>query len=496
MKQSFNTYEKYKNTEVDWIGEIPEEWEVIPLRRVLIQRKEKNDPIKTENLLSLSLKRGVIPYKDKDPGGNKAKSDFSSYILAYPEDIVVNSMNVVVGSVGLSRYFGAVSPVYYVFKKRNTYDSIHFFNAIFQNVMFQKSLFGLGNGILYVESKTSGKLNTIRMRIPMHKLGLVNIPYPSPEEQALIVKYLNSVNANINKFVKLKKSLKELLIEQKASIIHQVITGQINVSTSDQHSAYKDTNINWVKKIPSHWQTEKLRHFSKVINSNVDKKTYDNEVPVKLCNYVDVYNNEKITNELTFMPASATKNEIDKFKLRSDDVIITKDSEMWNDIGVPALVQEEGENLICGYHLAMIRTNKKYLTGEYLYYLLKDPIIATQLHIAANGVTRYGLSIKDVKDMNIIIPPIEEQQEIVRYLNETLKATDASIEQTIKEIDLLKEYQNSLVADVVTGKIDVRSLAATLPDIKVEEELEEDEHLEDDQDPIIEEDYEEETLED
>jgi type I restriction enzyme, S subunit len=91
-------------------------WGVLPLGGVLAERKERNNPVKTNNILSLSLRTGVIPYADKEPGGNKAKDDLSAYMLAYPGDIVVNSMNVAVGSVGLSKYFGAVSPVYYMLR--------------------------------------------------------------------------------------------------------------------------------------------------------------------------------------------------------------------------------------------------------------------------------------------------------------------------------------------------------------------------------------------
>ncbi len=103
-------YEEYKDSGVEWIGEIPSHWEVKSVKALLAERKEKNDPIKTTNILSLCMYRGVIPYAEKGASGNKAKDDLSAYRLAYPGDIVLNSMNVVAGSVGLSKYFWRSKP--------------------------------------------------------------------------------------------------------------------------------------------------------------------------------------------------------------------------------------------------------------------------------------------------------------------------------------------------------------------------------------------------
>ena len=130
MIHNLKPYPAYKDSGVPWLGEVPEHWEVVPLGRVLAQRKEKNNPIKTTNILSLCLDKGVIPYAEKKAGGNKAKEDLSAYMLAYPGDIVVNSMNVVVGSVGLSKYFGAVSPVYYMLYIRQSTDLVEYFDHI------------------------------------------------------------------------------------------------------------------------------------------------------------------------------------------------------------------------------------------------------------------------------------------------------------------------------------------------------------------------------
>lgn len=222
-------YPTYKPSGVEWLGEVPEHWEVNPLCRVLVQRKEKNDPIKTTNILSLSLKAGVIPYADKEAGGNKAKEDLSAYMLTYPGDIVVNSMNVVVGSVGLSKYFGAVSPVYYMLRPLDPDGVVEYFSTVFQDLGFQRSLFGLGNGILYIESKSSGKLNTIRLRIPMTRLKRVLLPRPPSVEQTAVVGHLREVIADGTATRNHTEREIDLLRDYRTRLISDVVTGKLDV---------------------------------------------------------------------------------------------------------------------------------------------------------------------------------------------------------------------------------------------------------------------------
>ena len=115
---------------------------------------------------------------------------------------------------------------------------------------------------------------------------------------------------------------------------------------------YKDSGAKWLGEIPAHWNVRRLKTIASVRMSNVDKKTVEGQTPVKLCNYVDVYYNDFITAGLKFMNATATPEQVRRFMLRADDVLITKDSESWNDIAVPAVVVEDLSNVLCGYHLA------------------------------------------------------------------------------------------------------------------------------------------------
>ena len=188
----------------------------------------------------------------------------------------------------------------------------------------------------------------------------------------------------------------------------------------------------------------------------------DDELPVRLCNYVDVYKNDRITQAITFMNATATRDEVIKFRLQRDDVLITKDSETWDDIGVPALVTEPAHDLIAGYHLALLRPYRTML-GQYLSRSLQSKPISCQFHVEAKGVTRYGLSQGGIRSVYVPLPPLPEQTAIVDYLDKTTADIDAAMGRARRQIELLREYRTRLIADVVTGKLDVRETAANLP---------------------------------
>lgn len=216
-----------------------------------------------------------------------------------------------------------------------------------------------------------------------------------------------------------------------------------------RYPAYKDSGVEWLGEIPAHWGVEKLKFLSEMIVSNVDKHEKPLEIPVKLCNYVDVYKNDFITEEIDFMSATATKEEIDKFKVKIGDVLITKDSEDWQDIGVPSLVKHEAENLICGYHLAILRP-KKEIIGSYLHRAMQSISAKTQLSINANGITRYGISQRAILSILLTIPPLPEQTRIATFLGRKTALIDKAIAQKERLIGLLQERRQVLIHRAVT----------------------------------------------
>ena len=219
------------------------------------------------------------------------------------------------------------------------------------------------------------------------------------------------------------------------------------------YAEYRQSGLPWVGHVPGHWQTRRLRHACEMRVSNVDKHTKKGEIPVRLCNYVDVYRNDRIRESARFMAATATEDERIRFGLRKGDVLITKDSEQWNDIGVPSLVEFEAPDLVCGYHLAILRA-RAGLDGAFLHRALQSHFISWQFHVQANGVTRYGLSHGAILAVAIPFPPPHEQAAIVRFLDWANGRLEGTIRAKRKVIASLNEQKQAIIQRAVTGGLD------------------------------------------
>ena len=225
------------------------------------------------------------------------------------------------------------------------------------------------------------------------------------------------------------------------------------ITTPHPYSAYKPSGISWLGDLPSHWEMRRLRTVADMRVSNVDKHDREDEFSVRLCNYVDVYKNDSITQAMTFMSATASKNEIERFRLERGDVLTTKDSEAWDDIGVPALVAESADDLICGYHLALLRPSKEIL-GAFLALALQTKGVGYQFHVRANGVTRYGLTHAGIQSVQIPVPPLAEQSAIVRYLDHADRRIRRYVDAKRKLIALLEEEKQAIINRAVTRGLD------------------------------------------
>ena len=220
------------------------------------------------------------------------------------------------------------------------------------------------------------------------------------------------------------------------------------------YPAMKNFGVPWLGEVPEHWEVRRLRNAAEMRVSNVDKHMRDGELPVRLCNYVDVYKHDRIRLQMPFMCATASSDEIARFHLESGDVLITKDSEAWNDIGVPALVEETADDLICGYHLALLRPQRDRLHGEYLFRALQSTGVAYQFHVQANGVTRYGLSHAAIKSIWLPLPPLSEQTAIVRFLDHANRRIERYIRAKKRLIALLNEQKQAIIHRAVTRGLD------------------------------------------
>ena len=216
----------------------------------------------------------------------------------------------------------------------------------------------------------------------------------------------------------------------------------------------KNSGVEWLGDVPAHWDMRRLRTVADMRVSNVDKHVKAEEVPVRLCNYVDVYKNDHINEQISFMRATATGEEIERFRLAKGDVLITKDSEAWNDIGVPALVTNSTSNLVSGYHLALLRPYIDEILGEYLLRTFQSKGLAHQFSVKANGVTRYGLTHAAIKSVRLPLPSLIEQTAIVRYLDYVEQRVQRLVRAKQKLIELLKEQKQAIIHRAVTRGLD------------------------------------------
>lgn len=195
-----------------------------------------------------------------------------------------------------------------------------------------------------------------------------------------------------------------------------------------------------------------LKRVARVRVSNVDKKSAEGEVPVRLCNYTDVYYQDVIHPDLEFMVATASPEQIALFRLRAGDVIVTKDSETAEDIGVPAYVAATSDDLVCGYHLAVIRPQGNLIDGRYLYWAMSSDSVRNQLTVAATGVTRFGLRTDALAGTVIPTPPVEVQRAIADYLDVETARIDALIEKKRRMVELLEDELTSTVEDIIWSR--------------------------------------------
>lgn len=206
----------------------------------------------------------------------------------------------------------------------------------------------------------------------------------------------------------------------------------------------------WRFLIPPDWKIDRLGKFAEIIVSNVDKKTEEGEVSVRLCNYVDVYKNDRITADISFMEASATPHEIKKFTLQREDVIATKDSENPLDIAIPSLVTEDLGCVLCGYHLAILRPEKSRLFGPYLSWLHVSQTIRTHYEMHATGITRWAIGRNHFKTCPVPLPPLLEQKRIAAYLDASCAAIDRAVETKKKQLETLGTLRKSIIQRAVT----------------------------------------------
>lgn len=420
---------------------LPDNWVILPNRAIFQERIQRG--FYDKNLLSVTIDRGVISQEDLLESTSKKDSsneDKSNYKLVKVNDIAYNKMRMWQGAVGYSDYEGIVSPAYVILKPKADINS-RYYHYLFRTNLYNTYAYTYSYGI---------SNDTLSLRWDEFKRMFSLIPPRS--QQDAIVKYLDEKITDIDKYISAKQKLIALLNEQKAAIINKAVTKGIKPVVK-----MKDSGDKYIGLIPLNWQVRKLKFLADIIFSNVDKHSFEEEFQISLCNYVDVYKNDYITSGIDFMKATASQFEIEKFSIKKDDIIVTKDSETFEDIAKPAMVFENLPNVICGYHLAIIRCKSTLIDPKFLFYLFKSINFNKQFAINANGITRYGLSQMAIKDAKILIPSFAEQKEIIALIDRNSRYINNYISSLQRQIDLIKQYKSSLISEVVSGKLEIKN---------------------------------------
>ena len=437
-------YPAYKPAGIPWMLQVPEHWEVVRMGALLQERGESNDGQKEQHVLSLLRQRGVIPYDEKGRVGNKKSEDITRYKIVRPNDIVVNSMNVIIGSVGISKYTGCLSPVYYVLKTRSERDSPFYLNYVFQIEQFQKSLIGIGNGIL-----------AHRMRIAMEKFKCELFPRPPIAEQHLIVRYLHALDAKVKRYIRSKRSLIARLQEQKQAIIQQAVTRGL-----DPNVKLKPSGVEWLGEVPEHWEVRRVSSFCRVGNGSTPLRgqtAYWTAQGFPWLNSASV-NSPVIKSSTQFVTKRALKEcHLPVVQPGSVLVAITGQGKTR---GTAALLAIEAT---INQHLAYLAPKADVCSGLYLREFLAASYSALREISDNSGSTKGALTCAQLKQFKVALPPVDEQRDILRTLEDELRIVNGSLRQVQEEINLMLEYHTRLNADVVTGAVDVRAAAKAMP---------------------------------
>lgn len=347
--------------------------------------------------LSVTMNDGLV---DRAELERKLKTNLTpeQHLRVREGDIAYNMMRMWQGAFGRSEKDGIVSPAYVVVEPRDNMDSrfaAHWFKSARMIYLFWAYSYGLTQD-----------------RLRLYADDFCQIPADPPP-----------------------------LAEQKR-LAAALDTYDQMISRADDLIAAKKRQFDWLHTkllpvsgavLPDGWKAEPITSVATVRFSGVDKKSSQGETPVRLCNYVDVFNNRRITANLPFMQATAKRREIEAFSLRQGDVVFTKDSETAEDIGASAVVAEPLENVVCGYHLGIARARKNQVTGDYLAYALRHPWVREEFRKAANGVTRFGLNLDVMDQVHVLVPSMARQ-----------KAIAAALHAVEDEIDLLTKYATAL----------------------------------------------------
>ncbi len=440
MIADLQPYSAMKDSGVEWLGDVPEHWEVVPNRALFNRIKDRDCP--DEQMLSVTIKKGVIRQSTLLEITSKKDSsnlDRSNYKLVQPGGIAYDKMRAWQGAIGASYYRGIISPAYVVQRPRAC-SSPGYFHQLFRISTFAKEVERWSYGI------TS---NMLSLRPEHFKLIYSCLP-PLPE-QAAIVRYLDHVDRRVRWYVRAKQKLIELLEEQKQAIIHRAVTRGL-----DPDVPLKGSGVEWLGEVPEHWEVKPIKRAFITMDYGIsDSATDDGTIRLLTMGHIKDGN--------ISVPADGGVSTVDEeLVLQPNDLLFnrTNSADLVTKVGL-----FRGGDTVVTFAPNLVRMRPTQQNDpEYLNLFLNDRSTLSaarreaipSLHQSNLNPTRYGR-------LNIALPPLSEQVAIVRSLNNATVGPNTAIDRTRREIELLREYRTRLIADVVTGKLDVREAATNLP---------------------------------
>jgi type I restriction enzyme, S subunit len=425
------TYPEYKQSDHPLIGLVPEHWGVIPNGAFFQVKSIKNT--KDEQNLSVYRDYGVIPRDSRDDNHNRVSEDISNYKLVEVGDFVLNKMKCWMGSLGVSDYRGIVSPSYTVCEPIR---EIHrkYFHYLLRSRDYIKIYESLSYGV---------RIGQWELRF--HDFKQIKSLYPPLPEQKQISNYLDRKTQQIDDLIEKTERKIELLKEQRSSLINHYVTKGL-----DPNVEMKDSGVEWIGEMPEHWSLSKLKYETDLIvdGTHFTPNYQDDGVP--FLRVKDLLNDEIDRGKTRYISRDEHETLIQRCCPQKGDLLLSKNG----TIGRTKVVDWDWEFSIF-VSLCLIRLKNTY-SPDLLSYFFQSALFDTQISEGSKQSTVTNLHLDKIREFILINSPIEEQFHIVSHLDKETSKVDQMVDIETKRIELLKEYRQSLVSNVVTGKIDVR----------------------------------------